>query len=260
MTSMASHSHVHARLHKLGVLGAVIVFAAALAIAIGTGIAGAAKVTVLGAAAPANPACPNDPCQVIARATGFQVSIGKAKGPFVVTERGKIVAWSIKLAAPNAEQVDFFNDTFGESMARISVLKPIQKQIKQGKPIYKLKAQSPPESLAPFFGQTTTFTLKTPLTVKPNQIVGLSVSSWAPTFSVNHGGQTVWQASRKSGQCAIKGSQGEILEQTLDGRAHEAAGSERSYGCSYKTARLLYSATVVKNPAAKAPAKPKPKN
>lgn len=258
MTSMGSQGHLSARLHKAGVIGATIVFAAALAITLGLGRADAApRIAVLGAAAPARAACPADPCEVIARATGFQVSIGKTRSPFTVPYRGKIVAWSIKMSAPAPAQVEFFDETFGASEARLSVLKPIQKKIKQGKPIYKLKSQSPVEALSPFFGQTTTFTLQTPLTVKPNQVVALTVPTWAPTFSNGHGGGTVWQASRKRKRCAIKGSQNQILQQTLEGRAHEAAGSERAYGCKYKTARLLYSATVVKSPNQPAPPKKK---
>ena len=97
--------------------------------------------------------------------------------------------------------MDFFEDFFGGTpSARLSVLKPIQKQIKQGKPIYKLKSQTPVEELAGFLGTTTTFTLQSPLRVKPNQIVALSVPTPAPSFAVGLGGDTRWQASRKSGK------------------------------------------------------------
>ena len=119
---------------------------------------------MLGAAAPAAPSCPSE-CQAIGKTTGFQGTIGKTANPFVVTERGKIVAWSIKALRPTDKQMDFFEDFFGGTpSARLSVLKPIQKQIKQGKPIYKLKSQTPVEELAGFLGTTTTFTLQSPLT------------------------------------------------------------------------------------------------
>jgi hypothetical protein len=248
---MRTAAHAHARLHRLSIATALAVFVAALAAAIGTGSAGAAdQITVLGAAAPATPSCPTT-CQAVGKTTGFQNSITGAKSPFVVTQRGQVVAWSIKLGAPsskpnptneNQSDLEFFNKTFGGSpKARISVLKPIMKQVKAGHPIYKLKSQSPVEDLSEFLGQTTTFTLDVPLRVKPNNIVALTVPTWAPAFAVNQSADTKWQASRKKGKCTN-------TEDILAGTPQEALGSERSYGCTYNTARLLYSATVVADP------------
>ena len=242
MTSMGSHGHLYARLHRLGVLAAAIVFAASLAIAIGVGNAGAApKIAVLGSAAPASASCPQD-CQAIGKTTGVQLSIGKVKSPFAVPYPGKIVAWSIKLSSPTDKQIDFFEDFFGGApQARLSVLKPVAKQIKQGKPIYRLKAQSPVEDLMPFLGQTTTFQLGSPIKVKAGQVVGLTVPTWAPAFAVNLGGGTSWMASRKKENCTKAAD-------IQAGSAQQALGKDRSYGCIYKTARLLYSATLIGRP------------
>ena len=171
MKLMGQDAHASARLRRT----AVAVLAAALAAVIGAGIAGAAPhVTVLGAATPAVPSCPNN-CQAVGKTTGFQTNITGAKNPFVVSTRGRVVAWSIKTGAPstkpnpnndNQSDFDFFSKTFGgPPKARISVLKPIMKSIKAGKPIYKLKSQSPVEDLSAFLGQTTTLTLDTPLRV-----------------------------------------------------------------------------------------------
>jgi hypothetical protein len=239
---MGSYGHLYARLHRLGVLAAAIVFAAALAIAIGVGSAGAApKIAVLGSAAPAAPSCPQN-CQAIGKTTGVQLKIGKIKSPFVVPYPGKIVAWSIKLSAPTDKQIDFFEDFFGgPPQARLSVLKPVMKQIKQGKPIYRLKAQSPVEDLMPFLGQTTTFQLGSPIKVKAGQVVALTVPTWAPAFAVNLGGGTSWMASRKKENCTKAAD-------IQSGSAQQTLGKDRSYGCIYKTARLLYSATVIGRP------------
>jgi hypothetical protein len=137
------------------------------------------------------------------------------------------------------------------------VLKPIMKEVKAGHPIYKLKAQSPAEDLTQYLGQTTTFTLETPLRVKPNNIVALTVATWAPAFAVNQSADTKWQASRKKGKCSN-------TDDILAGTPQDQLGSERSYGCTYTTARLLYSATVVADPdqgtAPKNPPKTPPKN
>ncbi len=251
MKSMGQHAHAFARLHKIGIVAALAVFAAVLAIAIGTGRAGAApRVVVLGAAAPATPSCPTS-CQAVGKTTGFQTAITGRRNPFVVPFRGRIVAWSIKTGAPstrpnpnnnNQSDMDFFTKTFGgPPRARIAVLKPIMKSIKAGKPIYKLKSQSPVEDLSQYLGQTTTFTLDTPLRVKPNNVVALTVPTWAPAFAIGQSANTRWQASRQKGKC-------NNTSDILAGTPHDAVGTQRAYGCTYTTARLLYSATVVADP------------
>src|SRR5918995_1029738 len=185
MSPMDTGVHAYARPHLLRVLAALVSLAIAVAAALGTGRADAApKVTVLGAAAPANPACP-ETCQAVGKTTGFQSAIGGVKSPFRVPFFGKMVAWSIKLSAPRANQIDFFKDFYGGSpQARVSVLKPIKKQIRAGKQIYRLKSQSPLEELGPFLGTTTTFTLQAPLKVNTGQVLGLSIPTWAPAFAV----------------------------------------------------------------------------
>jgi hypothetical protein len=260
MKFMSPEAHAFARLHKLTVAIAVAVFAAVLAVALATGAAfGAARVVVLGAAAPATPSCPAT-CQAVGKTTGFQTAIAGQRNPFVVSFRGRIVAWSIKTGAPSTKQnpnnnnqsdYDFFTKTFGgPPRARISVLKPIMKQIRAGKPIYKLKSQSPVEDLSAYLGQTTTFTLDAPLRVKPNNVVALTVPTWAPAFAINQAANTKWQASRKKAGC-------NDTEDILAGTPQEALGSLRAYGCTYNTARLLYSATVVADPTQKPPKKKK---
>lgn len=248
---------LHARLHRAGVAFAAAVFGCALALAVGTGSAAAApQVAVLGAAAPATPACPTS-CQALARATGFQTRIGDAQNPFVVPYRGKVVAWSIKLGAPIAKDIEYFNETFGAPQARLSVLKPIRKKIKQGKPIYKLKNQTPLERLEPFFGTTTTFTLQSPMRVKESQVLALTVPTWAPALALGQGGTATWAASRKKDRCGLNDKT--ALADVLAGRSQETVGADRAYGCVYKTARILYSATVVKDPNQAPPPKKKKK-
>jgi hypothetical protein len=258
MKLMGQDAQLVARPHRLAIATAVAVLATVIAAAIGTGSAGAVpRVAVLGAATPAVPSCPTN-CQAIGKTTGFQTSITGAANPFVVPFRGRLVAWSIKTGAPgtkpnpnndNQSDYDFFSKTFGGApKARISVLKPIMKSIKAGKPIYKLKAQSPVEDLSSYLGQTTTFTLDTPLRVKPTNVVALTVPTWVPAFAINQSANTKWVASRKKGKC-------NETADILAGTPQDALGTQRSYGCVYNTARLLYSATVVADPN-QAPAKP----
>jgi hypothetical protein len=262
MKLMSQEAHGFARLHRLAIAFAVAVFVAALAAVLATGEAiGAARVVVLGAATPATPSCPTT-CQAVGKTTGFQTSITGSKNPFAASFRGRIVAWSIKTGAPstkpnpnnnNQSDYDFFTKTFGgPPRARISVLKPIMKQVRAGHPIYKLKSQSPVEDLSGFLGQTTTFTLDTPLRVKPNNVVALTVPTWAPAFAINQSADTKWQASRKRGKC-------NDTADILAGTPQDALGSQRAYGCTYNTARLLYSATVVADPSQKPATPPKKK-
>lgn len=239
---MDSYDHALSRLHRLGVISAIVVFSTTAALAIGLGDAGAARTTILGAAAPARPACPQNPCQAVGKVTGFQTSIGKTRKPFVAPFTGKVVAWSIKLSNPNEKQEDFFDNFYdGPPRARLAVLKPIRKQIRAGRPIYRLKSHSPVEDLNPYLGTTTTFALRSPLTVKEGQIVAISVPTWTPGFAVGQSGRTGWRGSRKPKRCNKPAD-------IAAGKAHQTLGSERLYGCAYNTARLLYSATLVKRP------------
>jgi hypothetical protein len=244
-----AHACPRPRARLLCAVVACLALVATTVIALEAGRADAApKVTVLGAAAPATPGCPKDPCEAIARTTGFQTGIGRAADPFRVPHRGSIVAWSIKLGKPAGEDLEFFEDEFGQSQARLAVLKPIMKQIKKGNPVYKLKHQTPVEVLQPFFGQTTTFTLQRPLNVKKNQVVALTIPTWAPALARINSGRMTWMASRKRTRCGTTNDGATNLAQIKGGKAQQGVGKERAYGCNYRGARVLYSATLVKRP------------
>ncbi len=195
------------------------------------------KLVVLGASAQtAQPACPASPCQAIGRVTGFQRKIGNASNVFVAPFDGKVVAWSLKLSAPTDTQKKFFNDFYGgDPSARLAVLKPLKKS----PGAYKLKSQTPVEPLDGLLGTTTTFTLRAPLTVRTGQIVALTVPTWAPVFAIGLAKNNSWLASRKTGKCTNP-------DDIKAGFAQEALGGQRRYACNYNTARLLYSATVVR--------------
>ncbi len=243
MVPMSAITHARVRAAAAALLAAAAIVIAAL----GAQSADAAKITVLGSSAQtANPACPPSPCQAIGKVSGYQTTIGKMKSPFLVPYDGTIVAWSIKLSAPSAEQAKFFNEFYGgPPSARISVLKPV----KQSKTSWKLRAQTPIEELETVLGGTSTFTLSTPLKVRTGQMIAISVPTWAPAFAIGLPEGNAWRASRAAGTCTN-------TDEIKKGTAQEQLGSERSYGCSYTTARLLYSATFVKG-AQSAPKKKK---
>ncbi len=206
----------------------------------------ASKVKVLGAAAPAGASCPAD-CLVEARVTGFQTSIGGRRNPFVVPAAGRIVAWSIKLGRPLHDDTAYFNRRFGRSRARISVLRPtkVRRPGHRAKVRYRLLRQSPTVGLRPFFGTTITFALPRALKAKKRDVVGLTLPTWAPVFSTGDLRRDSWRASRAPtvgrGPCARKGGQANLEA----GGPQEQVGATQRYGCSYRGARLLYSARFV---------------
>ena len=185
------------------------------------------------------PSCPKTPCEAVGSVTGFQMVADGVRAPFKAREDGTIVAWALDMSDPNKTQTKFFGDfyqsnTFGMApTARISVLKR-----KDGRD-YKLKAQSPVASLGSVLDTRQTFTLGDPLKIRKGEFVALTIPTWAPSFAVDlTGPSNVWRSSREDGKCSgtasIKG-----------GKPQQKKGSVRSYGCDYKTARLLYWAYYV---------------
>lgn len=192
-----------------------------------------ARVIELGVQNPRPPAsCPTD-CNAIGQVTGFQVKQGSVRHPFQVTRRGKIVAFTITLAKPSAEQVDFFTKLFGgPPRAQLTILRPGDKKR------YRLTGHSEIFELSSYFGSSPTFALSRPLTVKKDYVVALTVPTWAPAFAVQLGNDEQWRSSRADDKC----------DDVSQHAAQQRLGSLRTYGCLYKQARLLYTATFVPDP------------
>jgi hypothetical protein len=198
----------------------------------------APQVAVLGQTSPVPPAaCPQSPCEAVGSVTGFQSQAGSVAKPFVAPFNGKMVAWSLTLSKPKASQQSFFNNFYGSTpQARIGVVSQVPDK---DPPRYELLRQSPIEVLTPYLGRTVTFALDQPMTVKKGDIIALTIPTWAPSFAVGLDDSSGWRASRKSGACT---KTADIKES----RPQQKVGSNKQYGCFYKTARLLYTATVVK--------------
>ena len=65
--------------------------------------------------------CPQD-CQALAQVTGFQVQLGKHHNPFRLTKSGWIVAFTVRLAQPTADQISFFKTSYGaHPTARVAI-------------------------------------------------------------------------------------------------------------------------------------------
>src|SRR5918999_6111067 len=102
---------------------ALIGAGAALACALAPAAANARIVEVGQAATEAVPTCPANPCLAVSRTTGYQAKVVDSREVYVVPADGKIVAWTIRLGAPNRRQIEFFDENFGEASAGITVLR-----------------------------------------------------------------------------------------------------------------------------------------
>jgi hypothetical protein len=185
-------------------------------------------------------ACP-DNCQAIGQVSGFEIQQGTRKNPYRLRSYGKVVAFSVKLGKPNASQVQFFNKLFGgPPQIMLTVLRPYeaQKGEKAQGNKYVLAGASPLFELTNFFGSEPTFALPRPLTIKPGYVVGITVPTWAPAFAVNLGDDMQWRSSRDPKNC----------DDVRQDAAQDIRGSARTYGCVYKTARLLYTVTYIPDP------------
>ena len=185
-------------------------------------------------------ACP-DNCQAIGQVSGFQIQQGARKNPYRLRSYGKVVAFSVKLGKPNASQISFFNKLFGgPPQIMLTVLKPyVPKKGEKKQPNkYTLAGASPLFDLQNYFGSTPTFALPRPLTIKPGYITGITVPTWAPAFAVNLADDMQWRSSRDPKNC----------DDVRQDAAQDIRGSSRTYGCVYKTARLLYTVTYIADP------------
>jgi hypothetical protein len=195
-----------------------------------------AKLTELGGTDLGTPSCPSNPCLAITRTTGFQLMLAGRRNQFVAPRTGRIVAFTVALGKPTQKQIDFFNQqSGGKASARIAILRPVPSN-RAGVALYRLQAQSDPFLLESYFGQTVQFPLYTSLLIRKGWTVALSVTTWAPALAVNGLDNTfAWRASR------VKPCSDNPERQP----PQVTPGSVRQYFCTYRPARLTYSATLI---------------
>jgi hypothetical protein len=219
----------------------IVAAAAAGALVLLVGFAGGSKAAqvaktqvILGqTAATPDPSCPDLPCQAVGSVTGFQVNNGQTRLPFLVPHDGKITAWTLTLAQPTNSQRSFFNGFFGTPPeARLAILRRIPRT---NPPRYNLRRQGAIKVLSPYMGQTVRF--GSSLKVNKNDIVGITVPTWAPAFAQDLSKNNIWRASRAPGTCTNS-------TDIRQGEPQTKPGKRATYGCKYTTARLLYTATL----------------
>jgi len=217
---------------------ALIAASVALVCAAAPAAASARIVEVGQAPTEAVPTCPASPCLAVSRTTGYQAKVVDSRAHYVIPANGRIVAFSIRLGAPNKRQIKFFEDNFGKASAGLAV-------IRRGDRLFgRVVAASPVMQLSDYFGQTVQFPLDRALKVEKGNVIGLTVPSWAPALSTLTDDGSSWRASRGLKACDNTDSQ----------TAQTAVGALTQYRCLYR-ARLTYTATLITDPTPNTPAK-----
>lgn len=210
--------------------------AATLACALVAALAAAAQADVKEVGGPTTipfPAagCPSQ-CSVIAHVTGYQAQVGNVHNPFVVSTAGRVVALTVELGNPDANQLKYFTHNFGgHPEVRLAILRPVPHRKS-----LRLVAQSEIFDLSNYLGSTPTFALATSLKVPAGSVIGLTTPTWAPAFAIKRSSTEAWRAFRKN------------CNNNTETAVQDAPNSTRTYNCLYRGARLLYSATLVPNP------------
>lgn len=181
--------------------------------------------------------CPDNPCEVVGRVTGYQGRSGSVTNPFLIRRDGKIVAFTVTLAQLQPNQIKFFTDLYGTPpQVRLSILKV--GKTKKTRLDHRLMAQSRTYRVDNYFGSSPSFALDKPLVVRRGYVVALTVATWAPAFARDLSRTNWWRSSRRNDRCDNVSQHTEL----------ERVGNVRKFGCTYHTARLLYTATYVPDP------------
>jgi hypothetical protein len=194
--------------------------------------------------------CPDEPCRATGKMSGFQVQELKQADGKTVTKfptrvgirNGWLVAFSLTLGSPNAEQRQFFNQLWGKpAEARISIFdpEPSAGDRKNRKQRYVLHNQSMVWDVRSWFGKKAWFVPKKRMHVTKGSVIGLTLPTWAPVLATDLRKRERWRSSRKPNQC-------DELERD---RARETIGEITKFQCLHSTARILFTALVVKQTA-----------
>src|SRR5688572_18293065 len=139
----------------------ILLLTSVLAVTVGV-LAPPASARIIELGTPADDAslnCPGtteNPCVAAVRMTGLQGAVsGGRKNPYYIRRDGHLVAFTVKLAKPTEEEVNFFDSNFGSpSTARISVLR--KGRTRKQRLNYRLIRQSDRFTLNRYFGSRPT--------------------------------------------------------------------------------------------------------
>ena len=132
--------------------------------------------------------------------TGYQGrASGGPKNPYYIRRDGHLIAFTVRLAKPTAEEIKFFQDNFGTpSTARISVLR--RGTTRKTRLDHRLINQSDTFELDRYFGSKPTFVFDKPIPVKKGNWIAITVPTWAPLLSDEPGAYELVALVAREGQ------------------------------------------------------------
>jgi len=175
-------------------------------------------------------------CVAAVKMTGYQGhASGGPKNPYYIRRDGHLIAFTVRLAKPTAEEIKFFADRYGSpSTARVSVLR--RGTTRKTRLDHRLIRQSGTFELDRYFGSRPTFVFDRPIPVKKGNWIALTVPTWAPLLSTNLARTNWWRSSRSKATCDDFGFRQFAMEDLRE---------VNQFGCTYHNARLLYTVTYV---------------
>jgi hypothetical protein len=184
---------------------------------------------------------------ILTRTTAVQSVSDSVVYPTTVKRAGWIVAFTVglsRLSSTPKTEIGFLHSLDlqygGTPQLSLTVLKPGAKNK------FTVAAQSGTYHLIPFLGQVLqeplslppTFTTFTALPVKPGDVIGLTVPTWAPVLSYNLSATKFSYRQSRMANCK-KPAAGQTAQTTI--------GASVRYLCDYTGTRVEYSATEVVN-------------
>jgi len=173
--------------------------------------------------------------------TGYQDTAENTReNPYLIRRDGKITAFTVKLGKvtsgePTAQK-EFFDNLFDAPAAvQLTIVRPGQKRRRRND--HRVVAESGVFTVDEYFGSSPTFVLQKPLTVQRGNIAALTIPTWAPVLATAQPRTDFWRSSRPKGQC---GTDEENAPNSVQERRDLT-----TWGCNYRTERLLYTATYV---------------
>lgn len=235
------------KFHRAAGLRRAILAGSAVAVMLIVATAAYATVREVGATTLfTSPACNNKDCLVFTRSTVVQLKVGNRSNVSRVPHNGTLTAFTVYLPSVDKPRYTYFANTYGGAPTlRVSVLRRIPRK-GMTKYRYQLISQSPKLNVKSYLGSAPSFALKTPLTVKKGDVIGLTIDTWMPGFVVRPEDATsTMRASRPKGKCSRVGDD---ITNLVTPRMHETVDQIRRYECGYTGARVLYHSTVIDKP------------
>jgi hypothetical protein len=137
------------------------------------------------------------------------------------------------------DEAAFFNRLWGKpAQARLAILdpEPAEGDRNNSRQRYSLDSQTDVYDVRPWFGKKAWFVLKKRMQVDRGQVIALTLPTWAPVLATDLRNRERWRSSRKSGAC----------EEVERDRARETVGQITKFQCRHNTARLLFTALVIR--------------